>query len=169
MKNPEIRAWGVTIGFALVGIFAFFFLAPDTHIVWPDTLFYAVIVFNTFFSVRLFARVTPPSFWQTIVDSTLVLSYVALALAIGREWAFPFFALCIFIAAVAKYTLMLRIVPHEKLLKRKITIDILGVALCTVTLGIALTGWILTSAWFLAAVFTLSNVYLLLIRPMYRM
>jgi len=169
MVSPVQKAWFVTCLFALIGLFAFFFVAPDTHIAWPDSLFYGIIVLNTFFSVRLFSHITPPSFWQALTDGALVLAYVALALAIGSEWAFPFFALCIFIAAVIKYALMLRIVPHEDVLKRKIIIDMLGVALCATALGVALAGWTLTSAWLLAIVFTIANIYLLLIKPMYRL
>ena len=100
MNSPETKAWFVTGGFALVGMLAFWFVAPSAHVTWPDTLFYAIIVLNTFFSVRLFSSITPPSFWQAITDAALVLAYVALALTIGREWAFPFFALCVFIVAV---------------------------------------------------------------------
>jgi hypothetical protein len=100
----------------------------------------------------------------------LVVVYFALGLSIGREWAFPFFALCVFVAAPIKYTLMLGHVPHPEFLKKKLLIDLSGTALCALALlGAVLLDYPLTSAWALAIIYSLANVYLLFIRPMYRL
>lgn len=155
------------VAFGLAGIAGFLF-APATHFVWPDLLFYIVIVINTFYSVRLFARVAPQSRWQTRVDAVLACAYLALAFSLGHEWAFIFFALVIFIAAPLKYTLMIGHVPHSHLLRKKLVIDLLGTALCAAALvGAIFLNYPLTSAWALAILFTLANIYLLAIKPMY--
>ncbi len=170
MSNPTTRAWVVSIFFTAAGLLSFFVIAPDTRYVWPNALFYAVIVINTFYSVRLFARIAPSSFSQTAVDGLLVLSYLGLAFSLGREWAFPFFALCIFVAAPIKYVLMLGVVPHSDLLRKKLLIDLSGTAMCAIALlGAVFLEYPLTAAWSLAIFFSLANIYLLAIRPMYRL
>ncbi len=170
MNDPMKRALLSTGFFASAGILSFFFFAPSNLVLWPNTLFYAVIVLNTFFSVRFFARITPHSWTQSVVDGVLVLIYLALALSLGREWAFPFFALCIFVAAPIKYVLMLGKIPHSDLLRRKLLIELLGAGLCTAALLCAVfLGYPLTAAWTLAIIFSLANIYLLAIRPMYRL
>jgi hypothetical protein len=168
--RPQTRAWLATGAFAIAGIAAFFYVAPNTRLVWPDAIFYGVIVLNTFFSIRLFARISPAQTYQAVVDTTLVLCYVALALSLGTMWAFPFFALCIFIAAPLKYILMLGETPYDKLMKKKLLIELLGTALCAFALlGATILDYPLASAWALAIVFSLANVYLLIIHPMYRL
>lgn len=170
VANPTAKAWTVSAVFALAGIAGFLFIAPDTKLLWPNALFYAVITVNTFFSVRLFARIAPPSLSQLLVDGLLVLAYLGLAFSLGREWAFPFFALCIFVAAPIKYVLMLGVVPHSGLLKKKLLIDLSGTTLCVVALlGAVFFDYPVAVAWGLAIVFSLANIYLLAIRPMYRL
>jgi len=168
--SAQTRAWLATVAFATAGLAAFIFVAPSTRLVWPEAIFYGVIVLNTFFSIRLFARISPAQTYQAVVDATLVLCYIALALSLGTPSAFPFFALCIFIAAPLKYILMLGETPYDKLMKRKLFIELLGTALCAFALlGATILDYPLASAWVLAIVFSLANIYLLLIRPMYHL
>lgn len=167
--KASYKAWLVTLGFSLIGIVSLIFFAPRSEFVIPHTLFYAVLTLNSFFSVRLFSAIQPKTISQTAADAILVLVYCGLALSIGDPIPFAFFALCVFVAAPPKYALMLGVIPHNSLLKRKILIDLVGTALCTAILGGALFGYELESAWTLAVVFTLANIYLLFIRPMYRL
>lgn len=170
LKDPTTRAWFVAVFFSLAGLLSFTFVAPTSRLLWPNAIFYAVLVVNTFYSVRLFARIAPASVAQTAVDLTLVAAYVGLALSLGREWAFPFFALCIFVAAPIKYVLMLGSVPNSELLKKKLLIDLSGTVMSVFTLlGAIFLSYPLTAAWALAILFSLANIYLLAIRPMYRM
>ncbi|MDZ4227337.1 MAG: hypothetical protein U1D26_02550 [Patescibacteria group bacterium] len=169
LHNPSVRAFSATGVFAIAGILGFLY-APSTHFVWPDALFYAIILINTFFSIRFFTRITPPSRAQNLIDAALVVSYLALAFSLGHEWAFIFFALVVFIMAPIKYVLMLGVVPMESLLKKKLLIDLAGTVMCAAALiGAVLLDYPLTSAWAMAIIFTLANIYLLAIRPMYRL
>jgi len=169
MNNPNRRAWIASIGFALAGIISFI-IVPSSRILWPETIFYTVLVINTFFSVRLFARVAPENWQQMFVDAALALSYLALAFSLGTEWAFPFFALCIFVAAPIKYALMLGAVPHSDLLRKKLLIDLSGTTLCILALLAAVFfDYPVAAAWTLAIIFSLANIYLLLVKPMYRL
>ncbi|MEK7133640.1 MAG: hypothetical protein AAB804_01055, partial [Patescibacteria group bacterium] len=106
---------------------------------------------------------------QLLIDGLLVVTYLALAFSIGRPTHFAIAALALFIAAPVKYILMRGRTPHEALVERKIFLDSLGTLSCAVLVGGTLAGYALEAAWLFAMGFTLANVYLLFIRPMYRM
>ncbi|MDO8562146.1 MAG: hypothetical protein Q7S05_05005 [bacterium] len=167
--ETKTTAWLTTITFSLIGIWTFFYRAPIVPELLPQTIFYAVLVLNTFFSIRFYAKIQPKNVSQATIDVILVLTYIVLGLSLGRPVAFVFAALCLFIAAPIKYMLMLGLIPYEALLKRKILIDSQGTALCALVLAGTLAGYAFASAWAFAILFTLANVYLLLIRPMYRL
>lgn len=166
--RPSLKAWLFAVCFSLFGIASAVLAAPESEFVFPHVIFYAVLIVNSFFSIRLFSSIQPRSALQTFADLILLLAYVALAFSIGRPVAFSFFALSVFVAAPPKYALMLGMVPHDRLLRRKILLDLAGTALCAAVLGGTLLGYELASAWLLAIVFALANAHLLLIRPMYR-
>lgn len=169
MNTHTRKASLTTVGFAIVGLIGLGFVSPVTPEVLPDGIFYIVLVVNTFFSVRLFSKIIPWSMTQFLVDTVLILLYVGAAFAMGRPLLFPFLTLYMFMAAVFKYTVVLHGIPHNGLLKRKILIDLTGVVLCGVCAGLAVAGYPVESAWFAAIAFSLANLYLLLIRPMYRL
>lgn len=168
MGSPIVKAWSASIFFSLAGLFSFAFVAPDSEFLLPHVIFYSILTINTFFSVRLFSPIQPKDISQAAIDALLLVLYVATALSIGQSLGFAFFALCIFIAAPLKYSLMLGGVPFKDLLKRKILIDFAGTILCTFVLGASLLGFELESAWALAVIFAVANIHLLFIRPMYR-
>lgn len=166
----HIKARVVTITFALIGTVGWVLLVTDWQIALPLGIFYATITVNTYFSVKLFMSITPPeNKLQHIMDLLLVVFYLLLVPSFPYPIAYMFFALCIFITAPIKYALLLNVIPYEHLLKRKILIDLLGTALCASVLGGALLGYPLVSAWVLAIVFLLANIYLLATRPMYKL
>jgi len=169
MKDPTTKAWLATGAFALAGAVSFFVVAPISPYLLPHLIFYAVLVVNTFFSIRFFPRIAPENASQVAIDAVLVFLYLALAASIGRPVQFAFFALCLFIAASTKYPLLLLVIPQTNVLKRKILIDLMGTAACAVVLGATILGYAFGAAWAAAIGFTLANVYLLLIRPMYRL
>jgi hypothetical protein len=99
----------------------------------------------------------------------LAFVYFFLAASFGNP---PQFALCatvLFLIAAGKYTLMLYDIPHPHLLRRKIRIDLLGALLCAGVLAAMNLGWILYAGWALAVFFALANIYILGVRPLYRL
>lgn len=134
----------------------------------PTALFYAVLVVNTWFSVRFFSRLPPIDRDESAIDGLLTILYVALAFAIGRNIPFMAVATVLFFAAVAKYALLRPILNLPRTLRRKMAIDSLGGLLCVAALIGALRGYEMESTWALALVFLAANVFLLLVQPMYR-
>lgn len=166
--NPSMRALSASVLFAAVGVWSLLFHSVPWEFVVPHIVFYATLTLNTFFSIRFYTGMTPESTFQTLIDLILAASYVALALAIGLAVPFAFFALLIFAIAPAKYAHLLGKTPHDKTLRKKILIDLLGTLMCAMVLGLTLVGMELEAAWILASLFVAANVYLLAIRPMYR-
>ncbi len=166
--TPAIRALAATILFSIVGISSLFFHDTVSQFTLPNALFYTVLTINTYFSVRFYSAWTPTSIIQTAIDLALMVAYIALGLSIGTPLAFSFFALIVFAIAPVKYANLLGKTPYNATLRKKIFIDLLGTALCVVVLGLTRTSVALPAAWFGAGLFTLANVYLLCIRPMYR-
>ncbi len=167
--TPSFKASLATFVFALAGIGAILFYAPVGPFLLPHALIYAVLVVNTFFSIRFWSALQPVDNRQFFIDAVLIAAYLALALSIGKPLHFALAALMLFIAAPIKYMLMRGRIPHEALRRRKMLLDYLGTVSCiALTLG-TLAGYALGSAWLFALGFTLANIYLLFIRPMYRL
>ncbi len=169
MGNPTVKAWAATAVFSLVGLWTLVYRAPQAPELLPQTIFYAVLVLNTFFSIRFYSALQPKNTSQLFIDAVLVVLYATLALSLGRPVAFAYAALWLFLMAPQKYALMLELIPHTTLLRNKILIDLSGTVLCAAILGATIAGYSLAGAWALAALFALANVYFLLIRPMYRL
>ncbi len=169
MTNPTVKTWLATGAFSLAGVASLLFLAPVSMYLLPHVIFYAVLVLNTFFSVRFFSGIAPENRSQMQIDTVLVILYFLLAASLGRPIAFTFLALCLFIAASSKYPLLLLVIPQTDVLKRKILIDLLGTGACAAWLGATLLGYPYEAAWAMAILFSLANVYLLAIKPMYRL
>ncbi len=162
------RAAVAAVSFALIGIADLLFEAPHTVYVLPHSIFFFTLVLNTFFSVRFFSRVIPESNHQFVIDTLITIAYAGLAVSIGYEIPFAFFALVVFILAPLKYVFLRRLGIFAALLKRKITINLLGAALCMAVFTGTALGFALPFAWTLAVVFVIANIYLLFVRPMYR-
>lgn len=169
MKNPTVKALVVTVAFSLTGLLTLLYRAPQVPELLPQTIFYAVLVLNTFFSVRFYSALQPKNVSQFVIDAVLVAAYLALALSLGRPIPFAFAALCLFILAPQKYALMLGLIPNTALLRNKILIDLSGAMLSAAVLGATLAGYAFASALVFVILFTLANIYLLFIRPMYRL
>ena len=166
--QPRTKASIVSIFFAIVGLI-FTAAIADKMAALPGIIFYHVFIFNTFFSVQLFASLTPPeSRIQMIVDGLLFLVNLYLATLLGSPSQFVFWTLILFIVATTKYAFLLGLVLHPNLLKRKILIDLSGAMLCTLSLGGIVAGYEKTSIWLFSGAFVLANIYFLLIKPMYR-
>jgi hypothetical protein len=167
MRTPTTRAFAATAIFLIAGLGAWFFLVPDWRSAWPRAFLYVVLLVNTYFSVRFFSRLLPRTVSQAVVDGVLVVLYLALALSIGHAAAFMFLALCIFVAANAKYALLLTVISDKGTVKRKILIDTLGAALFAAGLAGTLVGYEAESGTAVVIIFAAANVYLLVLHPMY--
>lgn len=166
--SPKTRALLAILLFTLAGVVSVSLREPSEFLV-PHALFYGVLLINTFFSIRFFSPLQPKTFLQFFADVVLALIYVALAFSIGNPVTYALFAMLLFVIGTQKYVLMRGEVPHKILLKRKIKANLAGAALCAVIVGGTIAGPALESAWILAIVFTIANVYLLLIKPMYQL
>jgi hypothetical protein len=161
------RALAAASGFALAGILGFLLVPAPWAAKAPNAIFYAVLVLNTLYSVRFFEALPPQDRDERVIDAILTLLYVALAATIGLPVLFAAVSSALFVAAVGKYVLLLRVMDRRDILIRKIAIDGAGVALCAATLIGTLWFNPLWSAWAQALIFAAANVYLLAVRPMY--
>ncbi len=167
--NSTAKSWLVTSAFALAGIIAVFFYSIVSPFLLPHVIIYSILVINTFFSIRFWSAFQPKDARQLLIDAVLVVTYFTLAFSIGEPVYFALAALLLFIAAPLKYILMRGRTSHEALVEHKILLDSLGTLACiSLVVGLFL-GYPLEVTWLFALGFTLANLYLLFIRPMYRM
>ena len=156
--------------FALAGVAGWFLLVTDSRESLPLVIFYTLLVINAYPSIRLFAGIVPQDNGQhALADIIIFISYLFVAASLGQPLQFALCALVLFIIAAGKYALMLHEIPYPELLQRKLRADLLGAGLCAIALVVMLLGHILEGAWILATVFALSNVYILGIKPLYRL
>jgi hypothetical protein len=132
-------------------------------------LFYVVLMFNSYFSVKFFSTIIPTKRTdQGVVDLFLVFSYLGLSLSFSNDIWYLLFATLLFVVATIKYIFLLGAVDL-KILKKKIIIDIFGGVACILALIGYLSGGEKVIMWLWALVFLLANIYLLIIKPMYRL
>ncbi len=164
-----LKTWSAITGFALAGVLGWVLGVKDQHEALPLALFYAVLVLNTFFCVRLLEKNIPrDNVGQKIFDTLLVLAYFASGLSLGNTSVFLFSSLLLFIIATAKYVFLLDVIDQPKFLKRKIAIDLSGVMALALAFGGVFFG-VPYSTWALAVVFGLANMLFLTTHPMYRL
>jgi hypothetical protein len=136
----------------------------------PLGIFFALLILNTYPSLRLFGSLVPMDDGKhALADLMLALVYVFLAASFGNPQQFALCALVLFLIAAGKYSLMVEEIPHPQLIKRKINVDLLGALLCAGVLAAMVFGWQQQAAWALAIIFALANIDVLVIRPLYRL
>lgn len=164
------RAMFVTVAAVIGGLVGWYFSITDWRASLPLGIFYAILVINTYPSVRLFSSLVPLEDGRhALADILLAFTYISLVVSFGNPSQFALCALVLFMVAAGKYSLMLHEIPHPSLLQRKIRVDLLGALLCAAVLAAMLFGWQYQAAWALAIVFALANVYVLMVRPLYRL
>src|SRR3989344_1693059 len=169
MINPAAKSVLATSAFSLAGVISVLFYSVVSPFLLPHFIIYAILVLNTYFSIRFWSALQPADIRQTLIDGVLVLAYLVLAFSMGEPMYFAFAAFALFALATFKYVLMRGRTSYEAIVERKTGIDALGALACAVlTLGMFL-GYPLEATWLFAIGFTLANVYLLFIRPMYRL
>jgi hypothetical protein len=63
---------------------------------------------------------------------------------------------------------MLYDIPHPHLLQRKIRADLLGALLCAGILALMNLGFIYYAAWAMAVLFSIASIYVLAVKPIYK-
>ena len=167
--NSIAKSWLATSVFALAGVVSALFYAIVSPFLLPHFIIYIVLVVNTFFSIRFWSALQPKDARQFLVDAVLVVTYLALAFSIGEPFYFALAALLLFTVAPLKYILMRGSTSHEALVEHKILLDSMGTFACIGLVAGLFLGSPLEVTWLFAIGFTLANIYLLFIHPMYRL
>ncbi len=163
------KALVATLAFGVFGGITAATMVHDWGTAWPLVFFYAVLVVNTYFSVRVFSTITPQhNSSQKRIDFVAVILYLCLATQFENPLNFTALASMLFLACIIKYTLLTDVIPnHRKFLRRKIILDWLGVLLCILAvIGVAANYSHITTIFF-AFTNALANIYLLIIKPFY--
>ena len=170
-KNAEIKAWIFTTIFALAFLITWIFDSFDWHKAIPLLIFYCIFLFNTFFTIRFFSRVTPPyNFVHGSIDIILASLYIAMAAHIENPPYFIFFTLLVFAVTSVKYTLLLGNNEEDySLLKRRLLINMSGVCGCALVIGGILTGYTRSSIWAWVIAFILANIIIFSLWPFYKL
>lgn len=163
-----MKAVSISFGFAVTGVVGWWY-TNDVSITSLFLLtYYAVLVLNTFFSIRTFSAITPSHLLQTIFDATLLCGYVVLAFSFNSVLQFSIVSAVLFLVAIGKYIHLKHITAPSELLKRKVRMNALGALLSFSCAVLTLFSSSMVAASVLAVVFTAANVYVLYINPMYR-
>ncbi len=167
--RPQTKASSVSIIFLIAGALFALIRITDLGQSLPMLIVYAVLLVNTFFSVRIFSAITPPSSIQKTCDAGLFFIYLLTAWEFGSPKGFAFAFLLLFIVACVKYSFLLYETSHPKLIKRKILVDLSGALAGALTLCGIMAGYQYASLWSLAIVFSFANVFLFFVQPLYQL
>lgn len=164
-KRARLASIGIAI-WAILIIFEFN-MRPEFS---ATVIFYALLLLNTFFSVRIFATITPQNHvGQKLWDFMLALCLLILPLFFNAPIIFVFITLILFVVATLKYIFLIPVVGFSKLLFDKIRVDALGILLCILCLPGVISGYIYISLDIWVSIFFISNVYVLWHTPLYRL
>jgi hypothetical protein len=158
-----------TLLFASFGALGIFFSANTLFTAWPLILFYALLVWNDYYSVEHFSKIIPPDkASQIIIDAVLVFLHLVSALSFADPLRFALATTILFIVAVLKYSYDLGAARNAQALHRKIKIDCMGALMN----ALALTGIFMGFTWptmiLWATIFTCASVYVIFINPLYK-
>jgi len=169
-RAARLKATLCTIIFAMAGIGGVARVGDNLVQSAPLILLYFMLVIHAYYSIRAFASVTPAtSISQNSIDIILLTLYIVIGANIASYYNFTFFAFLMFVVASIKYILLQKVIDQKTLLKRKTRIDIIGAAGFAFTLLGVMLGSSRQSAWALAIVFAATSIYLLMVRPLYRL
>jgi hypothetical protein len=168
-RLPKNRATVATLGFVLFGIAGLVIARNNLAIAWPPILFYAMLVWNDYYSIKHFSKLIPPTkVSQVVIDIALVILHLVSVLFFSNPFLFTITMTVLFILAVLKYAGDLPSVKNSHALFRKVKIDALGALISALALAGMFSGypWQSTIAW--TTVFVCSSVYVILINPLYQ-
>ena len=159
------KALLVATAFAIAGVISALIATPHPALL----LFYVTIAINTYYSVMFFAPLTPHEHAeQHLIDTVLAIWYVLMAATLSDPYSFTLFSTALFLTAVLKYEFLRLVLAHGEMLTRKIMIDIGGAALSAAAFAGVVFADVNLSVWAFAVVFVIANIYLLYVKPMYR-
>jgi len=165
--NGKLKTYIFTIFFGIIG--GIMIWKNFNYPTLPLTIFYLILLVNTFFSIEFFARIIPKKrIDQDIIDLSMVAIYLILILNLGNEVLYILSATILFIIATLKYAFLLDVVAL-KVLKKKIIIDISGAIACSLALAGSLLGYGEITNWIWTSLFLIANIYFLGFKPMYEL
>ena len=164
-----MKAFAVTGGAAFVAVLVAPLVITDWREAAPLLLFHAVLLLNTYFSIRCFSRIIPPSNRvQRQIDIGLFFLYLALPFSFGNPRLFVSLNLTLFIIATLKYVHLGQILGPSKLVRRKIRVDAFGILFCLAALFGVIAGHAFFATVLFASIFLAANVYFIFINPLYK-
>ena len=167
--SPKERAVGATLIFVAFGALGAIIARHTIAIAWPPMLFYAMLVWNDYYSIKHFSTIIPPNKKsQVFIDTVLVGLHFISVFLFGNPFLFTIAMIVLFILAVLKYAGDLPSVKNSRALFRKVKIDALGALLSALALAGMFMGypWQSTIIW--AGIFVCASVYVILINPLYQ-
>jgi hypothetical protein len=169
LYTPKKRASLATLIFSVFGVVGIIIARNNLPIAWPAILFYAMLVWNDYYSIEHFSKIIPPGKTsQVVVDIVLLVLHFASTLFFANPFFFTIAMTILFILAVLKYAGDLPSVKNSRALYRKVKIDALGALISALALAGMFWGypWQSTIAW--TVIFVCSSIYVIIINPLYR-
>jgi len=167
--TPQRRAVCATLMFAAFGLIGVIVARNDLIIAWPPILFYAMLVWNDYYSIEHFSKIIPPGKnSQVFIDTLLVALHFISVFFFGDPFLFAIAMTILFVLAVLKYAGDLPSVKNSRALFRKVKIDALGALISALALAGMLMGypWQSTIVW--TGIFVGASVYVIIINPLYK-
>ena len=169
MLSPKDRAAGATMLFTAFGLIGVIIARNNLVIAWPPILFYAMLVWNDYYSIQHFSKIIPPSkASQIFIDTALLFLHFVSIFFFGNPFLFATAMVVLFILAVLKYAGDLPSVKNSRALFRKVKIDALGALISALALAGMLMGYPWQSTIILTGIFVCASVYVIIINPLYK-
>lgn len=163
---PVFRATIAVILFVIAGVIGGLTVGQDWATALPLIIIYAVLVIDTFFSIRFFAAITPTSAAQNALDGLLAAMYILLALNFAQPTRFMFITATLFGVAVLKYVILYQR-NHARTITRKIRIDVLGGVVFLLAAGALWFFPVPAVSWTLVGLNVVANIDVLWRHPLY--
>ena len=138
-------------------------------IAWTPMLFYAMLVWNDYYSIKHFSTIIPPNkISQVFIDIILVILHFISVFFFGNPFLFTIAMTVLFILAVLKYAGDLPSIKNSHALFRKVKIDAWGALISALALAGMFMGypWQSTIVW--TGIFVCASVYVIIINPLYQ-
>jgi hypothetical protein len=167
--TPESRAGAAIILFGAFGILGIILAWPNLENAWPLILFYALLLWNDYFSIKHFSKIVPPhKTSQMLIDGALVVFHFLLVFSFNNPRNFYLVTTMLFILATLKYSYDLPLIHNSSRLYRKIKIDTLGAGASAIATTGILFGytWSATITWLI--IFAIASVYVVRVDPLYK-
>ncbi|MGD1003098.1 MAG: hypothetical protein ABR884_00790 [Minisyncoccia bacterium] len=167
--SPKERATGATLIFIAFGVIGVIIARHNLAIAWAPMLFYTMLVWNDYYSIKHFSTIIPPEKTsQVFIDIVLVILHFISIFFFGNPFLFTIAMIVLFILAVLKYAGDLPSVKNSRALFRKVKIDALGALISALALAGMFMGypWQSTIVW--TGIFVCSSVYVIIINPLYQ-